>query len=135
MVVSSTFVGTVVLASAITWARAAGALHERISERSEAIDQEKERISARSQLIRVPKISCRDSDEMVNTVLQERSSERMCESPDQLWQRTVEQYLNLDACVGHAPSARALVCKRLRERCEMVWPQLGGGPPSFSCEH
>ena len=115
---------------------------ERISERTETSSQDRhlqrtvermhkvdpyERISARSQLIGVPKFSCWDSVEMVKNIPQERSSERMCESPDQLWQRTVEQYLNLDACVEHDPAAGALVCERLRGRCEKVRPQLGGG--------
>ena len=53
---------------------------------------------------------------MVKHIPQEPGSERMCEqseSPDHLWQ------LDLDACVGHDPAARALVCKRLREWCLM----------------
>ena len=68
----------------------------------------------RAQVIEVPKISCRDSVEMVRKSPQERSSERMCESPDQLWHSIVEQ--NLDAWVGQDPAARALVLERLRER-------------------
>ena len=75
-----------------------------------------ESISVRSQIIEAPKISCRDSVEMVE----------QSETPDQLWQRLLEQYINLDACVEHDPAARALVCERLRERCLKVWPQLGG---------
>ena len=96
-----------------------------------------ERISERSQVVEVPKFSCRDSVEMVKNVPhpQERSSGRMCESPDQLWQHEVEQNLNLVAWVGHDPAARALVLERLRERCMRVWPQLGGVAPSFSCVH
>ena len=77
----------------------------------------------------MPKISRRDSVEMVKNIPQERSSERMCESPDQLWQRKVEHDLTLDACVEHDPAARALVLKRLRERCAKFWPRLGGELP------
>ena len=49
----------------------------------------------------------RGSRPMVKNIPQERSSEGMCESPDQLWQRKVEQNLNLDAFVEHDPAARA----------------------------
>ena len=69
-----------------------------------------ELISGRSQVIELPKISCRDSVEMVKNIPQERSSERMCESPDQLWQRKVEQ--NLDVWVGHDLAARDLAHTR-----------------------
>ena len=112
--------------------------HEQFSERSEAIEvletsrQEsvevvkttfQERIAAGSQLT-VPKTSCWENAEVAKHIHQERSSERMCESSDQLWHRIVEQDLN-----------RALDSKGLRDRCEKVWPQLGGGASSFSCEH
>ena len=80
-----------------------------------------ERIFERGQVIEVPKISRRDSVEMVKNIHWERSSERMCEqseSPDQLWQRTVER--NLDAWVEHDLAARAIVLERLREWCLKV---------------
>ena len=61
----------------------------------------------------MPKISRLGGVEVVKTTPQERSSERVIEqseSPDQLWQRMLEQYINLDALRGFVNGVLFQLC-------------------------